>query len=115
MQSIKKGDVIAVVVHYGVMNVVDTCIARDSVKPEDMTNPDALIDTSKLSGEFGWAVGPADLYLHEGDLGGLADGIPQKIVKRVEKKGYWWELRARVQIPNRTRAKNKTKEYHYAS
>jgi hypothetical protein len=104
MQPVKRGDVIVVVVHYGgVKNVVDVCIAREDVNPEDMYLTDVVIDTDKPSGGFGWGVSPADLFLHAETLGPLAGDVPKKVAGRVRKKGYWWELRANVQIPARSR------------
>lgn len=102
MQCVEKGDVIIVVVHYGAPNLVDACIATEYASPKDMTDTRAIINTNKSSGGYSWAIGPADLHLRGAELGDLAYGLSKKVIARVKKRGYWWELRARVQVPLRT-------------
>ena len=58
---------------YGYVNMIDVMYAGYDVSADDMTNPDANLDTTKRSGKSdGWVVGPGAVLL---DCFGTANSV----------------------------------------
>lgn len=103
MNTIKKGDVIVISALYGEWIIFQELISLETVTPEDMKSKQALFkaaETNKRPSKLStWFLVPRELFYVEhlpakpNSIDLRCEGMSKHIAARVEKLGYYWELR----------------------
>lgn len=97
MKRVKKGDVILVIGYESVLAALQS---------NDDVDSDAEMRDSKfpiiMAGN--WGICPGDLFYCKVDpnIEYIGD-VPKKLQARIDKLGYWWEVRLKTIVPRRSK------------